>query len=97
MQHARVLIAQGLRMPSRLHMLMGVMSYLASPLWLLMLVVSAFSLVPYGAPADPVDHAALLQLTGATLILLYAPKLLALGIVLRDPASVRNQGGTGHL
>ena len=97
MQHARILIAQGIRMPSRLHMAMGLMSYLSSPLWLLMLVVSALSLVPYGAPADPVDHAALLQLTGATVILLYAPKLLALGIVLRDPAAVRMHGGTGRL
>lgn len=97
MQHARILIAQGIRMPSRLHMAMGLMSYLSSPLWLLMLVVSALSLVPYGAPADPVDHAALLQLTGATVILLYAPKLLALGIVLRDPVAVRMHGGTGPL
>ncbi len=97
MQHARVLIAQGIRTPSRLHMAMGVMSYLASPLWLLMLVVSALSLVPYGAPADAADHAALLQLAAATVILLYAPKLLALGIVLRDPAAVRAHGGTGQL
>ena len=97
MQHARILIAQGIRMPSRLHMAMGLMSYLSSPLWLLMLVVSALSLVPYGAPANPVDHAALLQLTGATVILLYAPKLLALGIVLRDPVAVRMHGGTGPL
>jgi membrane glycosyltransferase len=97
MQHARVLMAQGLRMPSRLHMAMGVMSYLSSPLWLLMLLVSALALVPYGAPADPIDHAALLQLAAATVILLYAPKLLALGIVLRDPAMVRVHGGTGAL
>jgi membrane glycosyltransferase len=97
MQHARVLIAQGIRLPSRLHMVMGVMSYLSSPLWLLMLVVSALSMVPYGAPADAADHAALLQLTAATVILLYAPKLLALGIVLRDPAAVRSHGGTGPL
>jgi membrane glycosyltransferase len=97
MQHARVLIAQGIRMPSRLHMVMGVMSYLSSPLWLLMLVVSALSLVPYGAPADALDHAALLQLTAATVILLYAPKLLALGIVLHDSAAVHSHGGPGAL
>ena len=95
LQHARVLIAQGIRMPSRLHMAMGVMSYLSSPLWLLMLVVSALSLVPYGAPAS--DHTALLQLALATVILLYAPKLLALGIALRDPLAVRAHGGTGRL
>jgi membrane glycosyltransferase len=97
LQHARVLIAQGIPMPARLHMAMGVMSYLSSPLWLLMLVVSALSLVPYGAPPDAVDHAALLQLVAATLILLYAPKLLAMGIALRDRAIVRVHGGPGAL
>ncbi len=40
LQHARVILAQGLKLPSRLHLAMGIMSYLASPLWLLLLVVS---------------------------------------------------------
>jgi membrane glycosyltransferase len=97
LQHARVLIAQGIPLPSRLHLLMGVMSYLSSPLWLLMLLVSGLSLVPYGAPADDVDRAALLQLTAATLILLYAPKLLAVGLTLRDGAAVRAHGGVSAL
>jgi membrane glycosyltransferase len=95
LQHARVLIAQGIRTPSRLHMVMGVMSYLASPLWLLMLVVSGLALVPYDVPAE--DRQALLQLVLATVILLYAPKFLALGIALRDPANVRAHGGAGAL
>jgi membrane glycosyltransferase len=97
LQHARILIAQGIRLPSRLHMAMGIMSYLASPIWLLMLVVSALSLVPYGAPAQAGDHAALLQLAAATVILLYAPKLLALGMILREPLAVRAHGGIGAL
>ncbi|HWY60475.1 MAG TPA: glucans biosynthesis glucosyltransferase MdoH [Rhizomicrobium sp.] len=97
LQHSRVLIAQGIPVPARLHMLMGVMSYISSPLWLLMLVVSALSLVPYGMPADAIDHAALLQLVVATVILLYAPKLLAMGIALRDSAKVRAHGGFGPL
>ena len=97
MQHARVLIAQGIRMPSRLHMLMGLMSYIASPLWLLMLVVSGLSLVPYGPAAAAANQTALLQLAAATVILLYAPKLLALGVILGKPAEVRMHGGTGAL
>jgi membrane glycosyltransferase len=97
LQHARVLIAQGIPLPSRLHLLMGVMSYLSSPLWLAMLLVSALSFMPYGAAADPIDHTVLLQLVVATLILLYAPKLLATGIALRDPAMVRVHGGPGAL
>ena len=43
----------------------------------------------------PIDQAALLQLVIATLILLYAPKLLAMGVALRDPANVRAHGGAG--
>jgi membrane glycosyltransferase len=97
LQHARVLIAQGIALPSRLHMVMGVMSYLSSPLWLLMLVVSALSLVPYGAPQDVLDRTALIQLVVATVILLYAPKFLALGIALSDTATVRAHGGPGAL
>jgi membrane glycosyltransferase len=92
-----VLVAQGLHLPSRLHMLMGVMSYLASPLWLLMLLISAPLLVPHGAPFQAADRMALLQLAAATVILLYGPKLLALGLVLRDPAAVHAHGGRGAL
>jgi membrane glycosyltransferase len=95
LQHARVLIAQGIRFPSRLHMVMGVMSYLSSLLWLLMLIVSATALVPYDVPAS--DNLALLQLVIATVILLYAPKFLALGIALRYAGNVRAHGGTGAL
>jgi membrane glycosyltransferase len=97
LQHARVLIAQGIPLPSRLHMAMGVMSYLSSPLWLLMLLVSGFSLVPYDAPAEAIDHKALLQLVLATVILLYAPKLLAMGIALSDSAAVKVHGGVRAL
>jgi membrane glycosyltransferase len=94
LQHARVLIAQGIPLPSRLHMVMGVMSYLSSPLWFLMLVVSGFSM---GPPQDLADHAALLQLVVATLILLYAPKLLAMGVALSDSTMVKAHGGPGAL
>jgi membrane glycosyltransferase len=76
-------------------MVMGVMSYLSSPLWLLMLIVSATALVPYDVPDS--DKLALLQLVIATLILLYAPKFLALGIALRDANQVRAHGGAGAL
>jgi len=40
LQHIRVLFVKGLRGISRLHLLMGVMSYLSSPLWLLFLIVT---------------------------------------------------------
>lgn len=38
-QHLGVIPAKGMRWPNRAHMLIGVMSYLASPLWLAMMTV----------------------------------------------------------
>ena len=40
LQHLRIVFAQGLALPSRLHLAMGIMSYVSSPLWLALLVVS---------------------------------------------------------
>ena len=39
LQHSKVLRADGLAMPSRAHFLIGIMSYLSSPLWLMLLLV----------------------------------------------------------
>ncbi len=39
LQHLKVIGARGLRWPSRIHFLIGVGSYLASPLWLAMILV----------------------------------------------------------
>jgi membrane glycosyltransferase len=105
LQHMRILLAQGLKMPSRLHLAMGIMSYLSSPLWLLLLVISAIGMrQPPPAPVDyfgrsphlslAVSHAAeLLQLVLATGVLLYGPKFIALGVGLCDRAVVRAHGG----
>lgn len=38
-QHLAVIPTKGLRWPNRLHMLVGVMSYMASPIWLAMMIV----------------------------------------------------------
>jgi membrane glycosyltransferase len=40
LQHARLLFTPGLHIVNRLHLLMGVMSYIASPLWLLLLALT---------------------------------------------------------
>jgi membrane glycosyltransferase len=106
LQHARLLPAAGLRMPSRLHFLMGVMSYLASPLWFLMLVTSAVEMyfssevVPvtyvgrYPVLAAPISHTfELFLLLLFTIALLYGPKLFALAVALRDAETARAHGG----
>lgn len=43
LQHLRVLPAAGLHPVSRLHLLLGIMSYLVSPIWLLFLVIGLAS------------------------------------------------------
>jgi membrane glycosyltransferase len=40
LQHARLLFTPGFHIVNRIHLLMGVMSYVASPLWLLLLALS---------------------------------------------------------
>ena len=110
LQHSRIILAQGLKLPSRLHLAMGIMSYLASPLWLLLLVVSALEMfVPQGITpftyagrhpglALSVSQATpLLQLVTATLVLLYAPKLLALMVLLAQPEAMKTHGGTVNI
>jgi membrane glycosyltransferase len=39
LQHTKVIAAKGLRVTSRLHLGIGIMSYLASPLWLVLLTI----------------------------------------------------------
>ena len=110
LQHSRILFAQGLTLPSRLHLAMGIMSYVASPLWFLLLAVSALEMfVPKGiAPftyagrhpelALSVSQATpLLQLVTATLVLLYAPKFLALVVLLARPDAVKAHGGAANI
>ena len=110
LQHLRIVFAQGLTLPSRLHLAMGIMSYVASPLWLLLLLVSGAEMMSYRPPPPAtfigvqpslplyVSHAAELGiLVVATLVLLFGPKLLAVGAVLEDAALTRAHGGTGAL
>ncbi len=109
LQHLRVIFAQGLTLPSRMHMAMGVMSYLSSPLWLLLLIVSGAEMMndrpqaPDSAiglqPSIPyVSPAAeLVILVVATLVILFGPKLLAVATVLEDAALTRAHGGTRPL
>ncbi len=105
LQHLRIAFAQGLALPSRLHLAMGIMSYVSSPLWLLLLVVSVGDMISVKPPAagesEPllplfVSHAAeLVVLVVATLVALYGPKLLAVVAVLESPDATRAHGGAG--
>ena len=109
LQHSRLLALKGLRPVSRGHLALGVMSYLASPLWLTLLLLTTVEAVRTDAadwvyfpdavslfPAWPISRAMeLLGLFSVTMAMLLLPKLLALGLALveRD----RRQGFGGGL
>lgn len=101
-QHLAVVKARGLHWPNRAHMLMGVMNYLTSLLWLGMvavgLILSTYiALQPTETPtiALPIfDSERMFGIFIATVVLLLLPKLLGLvGALL----SQQRRGGVGRL
>ncbi len=107
LQHLRLLTIKGLRPASRAHLLTGAMAYLASPLWLTLLVLTSLeaaraALIPWDyfadatsfGPAWPIARRAeLLGLFAATLCILMLPRFLALLHALAVPARRRAFGG----
>ena len=111
LQHMRLVIARGFHPLHRVHLVMGVMSYLASPLWLLFLLVSGFeaylqaqvqpvyffgeTLFPVWPVSYRVEMATVLVVT---LIMLFLPKGYAvLLLLLREPRKLRQYGGFIHV
>ena len=107
LQHAAVLFkARGVKWTNRLHLMIGVMSYLASPMWLLLIMVGmALSLQGkflqpeyFGGqvtlfPNWPViDYVRALRLFVVTMAILFAPKIYGMIIGLLDPAWRRRVG-----
>ncbi|HSG64537.1 MAG TPA: glucans biosynthesis glucosyltransferase MdoH, partial [Gammaproteobacteria bacterium] len=92
LQHLRILPAKGLKLTSRVHMLMGVFGYLASPIWLALILVGTvitaqvataefeyFSDGPTLFPRWPVfDSERMIALFVLTAVVLVLPKLLGL-------------------
>ncbi len=110
LQHAAVLPARGLHWVSRLHLLMGIGSYVTSPLWLIFLLAgvlislqSRFVRPEYfgdGRSLFPnwpkVDPVLAGQLFGATMAVLLAPKLMAYLALVFDSRARRASGGAGR-
>jgi len=108
LQHMKIVTARGLHWVSRVHLIQGIMSYLASPLWLLLLgagmalaTVARHSTPNYFPdgfslfPAWPVfDPELALRLFGITFTVLYLPKLLALGLALANRELRTGCGGS---
>ncbi len=110
MQHGRVLFARGLHWASRAHLLIGILSYLTSPLWLIFLVLSglqAWTLahsqvvyfqqgVPWASwPISREEEAA--YLLAGTLGMLFLPKVWGLLLCLLHGPSRRARGGLWRL
>lgn len=110
LQHARLLPGRGFKFASRLHMLLGVMSYVASPLWLTMILLSVAVAYQIGAQsavtymgAYPILSFHLSQahifllLLGGMVVLLFGPKLVAFVSVCSDPKRRAEHGGAIRL
>lgn len=111
LQHARLLFTPGFHLINRVHLSMGIMSYLASPLWILMLVLStieglreAFGKHPY-FPAQrtlypiwrvSVEQQAVILFIEVMAILLL-PKLVSLCVHLASRIRRASFGGGWHL
>jgi membrane glycosyltransferase len=106
LQHAWLVTARGLHAANRLHLALGILAYLASPLWLAFLVVStviAWRYAATGLTPLPVDSFAqylrldfnsqALLLFAGTMSLLFLPKLLALIDLRRRPGEAEQFGG----
>ncbi len=106
LQHLPLIFAQGFRTESRGHFLSGVMSYVSSPLWLMMLLISVFVVMnqPHIAPVVYIGRHPLLALgishafdyvalVSFMVLLLYGPKLFALLLVLSDREARAAHGG----
>ena len=107
LQHARLVPASGLNAVSRLHFINGIMSYVASPLWLAFLgiglalatVNTLFPQAYFGAhkqlfPNWPIFDAALAKsLFVLALGFLLVPRVLGVALTLADRRSRRASGG----
>lgn len=102
LQHLKVLPAKGLHWVSRFHLLQGIFSYIASPLWLGFLVLGLGTalqgdgqgLAGSSLPALGLTPSELMTvLLGLILIMLFTPRLLGLAWVLRTPVSAQAYGG----
>jgi membrane glycosyltransferase len=95
LQHIRLIFSEGFRPISRLHLTMGVMSYLSSPLWLSFMALSALAMWLDGGQVSEspswMTHAGTVFALSMGLLLL--PKLWSLIALTKQPVRLREFGG----
>jgi len=99
-QHVPVLFAPGLHWVSRMHIIVGIMAYASSPLWLLFLLCGAAIGIEAGPPVrdlmakpDPDALATIVSIVMITTTLLFGPKLLGAAHILIRPDLRAAYGG----
>ncbi len=113
MQHAWLLTARGFRPANRFHLLMGVMGYVSSPLWLVFMMLCtihvfaqvtsplAFSAGPRGDYTSlfgyAVDIPAALTVFVFTMLLLFLPKIVSVVSALGRAEEAERFGGKRRL
>lgn len=108
LQHTWLLFSKGLHPANKVHLLMGILGYLASPLWLMFLALSTWvaidhnwsgltTILPAQGFVGEFVHLSLLEhgllVFFITLVLLLGPKLLAWLLLAANPARARLFGG----
>jgi len=111
LQHLRILPARGLHLASRQHFATGIFAYLASPLWMLQLIVGLVLVLQASYirpeyftndftifPAFPrFDAQRSLKLFAVTMIILLLPKVFGLILSLAQRETRRGSGGAIRL
>lgn len=111
LQHLKLVAARGLHPINRLHFLTGAFAFIASPLWLIFLLLSTALMVqdalavheyfPAGYalfPQWPISKfGQTISLFAFTIALLFLPKMLALGLALSRRACAQAFGGRARL
>jgi len=95
LQHLRIAVAEGLQPMSRLHMLVGVASYIAGPAWLAFLITGVA--LAFDSQKPLVSAGLAVALTIATATLLLGPRVLGLLSTLLDGERRRAHGGALRL
>ena len=111
LQHLRVLPARGLRLASRQHFATGISAYIASPLWMMQLIVGMVLVLQASyirpeyfsndftlVPAFPrFDAERSLELFAVTMVVLLMPKMFGLVLSLVQAETRRGCGGALRL
>jgi len=96
LQHARVVPTHGLHPVSRLHLLMGIMSYVSSPLWLAFMLIGGVSLFWTTRDAElAAPQSWAVWIFGLVMLMLLLPRAYAFQILLNDRRRLTAHGNDG--